>query len=568
MDHLRARLPLVFVLCAAALVYGAWIWWGLELPTRTGWAPDAIRPNQIMDAWQKRYSDGWSLRYPPLHIYLLTPVLGAVTKTTDLAATSPEAGQIYFLLGGALTLTMGLATIVFIYLSARELRLEEGALWAAAFGAFSAPTAFYAKTTNLDVPFVFWFSAALYFWLRWLRSRTTRDAVAFALLAVLSVGTKDQALALFILPVMYSVAVVIRTCWRETETESMATRLKHTLLDRRLWVPLCAAAGLSVLIFNPITNLEGVREHVRLLLTDKSVPFRMFESSPGGLVGLAAFAVAQLAHSLGWPALILGIMGAGMAMLRSDADPRWRLLVLPVASYSIFFVAPIGYTYDRFWLPIHAVLALWIGMLLSRALRDGGFRRIAARGVAAAALAVSIAAAVSVDMLLACDGRPAVRAWMNESIPRDASIYVAATRIYSPNLEGFGQVTFGPPSLDSLRTGRYDYVITTSAQAGEWFPSTDPRSQFFDVLSAGQAGFAPVFDYLTRPRWSTIDPWELRDVYERLPGTTAEEGRERPGSNLDKIAPRIRVYAPADRTVASLDGVSGSMAPSALCLRR
>ena len=72
---------------------------------------------------------------------------------------------------------------------------------AAALLALSVPFVYYAKTANLDVPYLFWFALSLLFFLRALRRARTADFALFGLAAAAAVATKDQALALYVLTV-------------------------------------------------------------------------------------------------------------------------------------------------------------------------------------------------------------------------------------------------------------------------------------------------------------------------------------------------------------------------------
>jgi len=498
----------VAILITVAIVYGAWIWWGLEFPTNTAWAIDAITPADLHRHRNLGFPEGWSSRYPPLHIYILSIANALSLYITGLPADSAEAGRIFFLLGGVISLCMAIGTVGVVFAIARELRADtKTALLAATLAAFSAPVVLYAKTTNLDVPYVFWFSLALYYWLKWVRTRWTPDAMAFAAFSVFAVTTKDQAAALLILPAALSIGWTIRDGWRN------------------LWPPIAVTVILAVLILNPITNLAGIRDHISILVGEASQPYRMFDTGIRGTLELAGLSVRQMLSSLGWPALLIGILGLGHGITSRGTDGRWRLLGLPILSYMIFFIGQIGYTRDRFWIPVHIILALYGALLLSRLIERPGWTRTIGVVTASIAVAVGMAKAASVDLLMACDGRHVVQEWMVTEIPVSASVLGIGYVQYLPNLSHYRQANVEVSRPDLLVDLEYDFVITTSSYGPERWIAGDPHRRPFESLESGESGYAKVLDIMGSPRWTAM---------ERKPLSF--------GSNIGKIAPRIRIY--------------------------
>jgi 4-amino-4-deoxy-L-arabinose transferase and related glycosyltransferases of PMT family len=74
---------------------------------------------------------------------------------------------------------------------------RQGLLAAAAF-ALVTPFLYYAKTANPEVPYVFWFTVSMVFYIRLNRTLALRDFLGFALAGTLSVCTKDQAYGLYL----------------------------------------------------------------------------------------------------------------------------------------------------------------------------------------------------------------------------------------------------------------------------------------------------------------------------------------------------------------------------------
>ena len=207
------RDPALLLLLGASLavnVYG--ISWGL--PSVQGWAMDEILPERVRDGMSRHFSGGWHEKYPPLHYYLLAAAYSPVLRANGVAAGQPVPADVHyvlFLLGRGLSAAMATGTLVFVFLCGREVMDRRASLLATALVASMAPFAFYAKLANLDVPYLFWWTLSLLFFVRCLKRRQGADLVLFALTAVLASVTKDQAVALYVL----TVPLVLAARWRQ-----------------------------------------------------------------------------------------------------------------------------------------------------------------------------------------------------------------------------------------------------------------------------------------------------------------------------------------------------------------
>ena len=79
--------------------------------------------------------------------------------------------------------------------------------------------AYYAHTSNLDVPYLFWGCLAVLSLVRAVARREPRRLRAFAALAALAVGTKDQAYAMFLLG---APAAVLAAAWSDRDGRGRA----------------------------------------------------------------------------------------------------------------------------------------------------------------------------------------------------------------------------------------------------------------------------------------------------------------------------------------------------------
>ena len=219
-----------------------------------GWAPDEIYPPAILDGVRQRFSAGWHGGiYPPLHHYLLALVFAPVFVGVTLDWVSLYSGatqMVLIVLGRLLSVAMGLATLLGVALLAAR-TIDRRHAWPAALcaGVF-LPFPFYAKTINVDVPYVCWFVWSMVFLCELYRSARVRNAAALGITAAAAVATKDQAYGLYILPA----AMLL---WRYGRS-------------RQGWLVLAtgalvAAATLAV-CYNVVFNRAGMFEHFAFIV--------------------------------------------------------------------------------------------------------------------------------------------------------------------------------------------------------------------------------------------------------------------------------------------------------------
>lgn len=486
--------------------------WGVRygLPNVYTWAQDEVIPAEVLDGMRLRFSDGWSSRYPPLHYGLLALAYAPVRVVSPPVAVghASETYERLFVAGRLLSLAMGLGTLLLLHACGVETLGPAAAPFAALCLALSPTFAYYAAFANLDVPYLFWFALALLFVLRFLRTRTTGTLLIAAAAAALSVGTKDQAYALFaLLPL-----AVVKAIAQDAPPRGL-------LRDERLWLPLLAAAVVLAAAHNLVFNAGGFARHVELITGDASRDYRMFDAGPGGQARLMALALRLVVFVLGEPAALLALLGLALAW-----RARERLLLatlLPLVSAQLFFLGVVGYAYDRFLLPHAFVLALFA----ARAFAELGR---AARALAlVAVLGYGLVRCVSLELLFQQDARYAVERWFQANVPRHSRIAVLGTLEYMPRLHGFDwkQRTELERAVAGMNP---DYVVVNADYAAR---AEDPRARdLYARLASGAAGYELVLAERTRLNW----PFRL-DEYVRARGDALP-------SNLDKLNPEIRVY--------------------------
>ncbi len=524
------RLALAAVLGASVLLDAWGLGWGLA--GDYSWAPDELLPSAVRAGLEQRFSGGWHEKYGPFHYAVLAaayePVLLA-RRAGLLHADGAELDRALALAGRLVSLLMATGTVWLVARVGRELGDAWAGILAAALLAFGATFVYYAKTANLDEPYLFWFALSLLFYVRLLDRHRMRDYVLFAATAAAAVATKDQAYGLYVLTVP-AVASALHA-HRRTEGDR---RILATLTDPRLVIAAGVGFVVLVVLDNVVFNPEGFAAHLQVIAGPASHPFRMFTNDLAGHLALMRQTVRHLAFAMGLPALLVGGAGVAAALARPRANARWLLLLVPPVSYVATFLHVVLYGYDRFVLPLSLVLGLFGGAFLARGLRSAPPLRAAGAVLAVAVLAYSLLYAASVDRLLTHDSRYAVERWMARNIPPGAMVAAIGPLGYLPRLDGLRWRPLGP-SVARVVQVHPDYVLVNADYAARADPGTGER-ELYDALFAGRLGYRLALRERTPPGWSLIDPAAL--------------GRDEPDrifSNLDKVNPEICVFVRASR---------------------
>lgn len=501
-----ARLSEIAVVGLAVIAFGTAMWWGL--PDSEGWAPDEIVPTAVRVMVDERFMGTASQWYPPFHsavLALFTSPFHALAALGVIDLDALRVDSAAFVMQRAVTVVMSLGIVWLILRIGRSL----GGRMTGVLGALTLigtlPMAYYAKTANLDVPYAFWFTLSMWYYLQAFQGGATRDFLLFAGFGALAIATKDQAYGLFVLP-----ALVIM----------FRAPIRVTLLMGAVAIAALAVGN------NAILNPAGFREHVRLITGPSTAIYRMYPPTVAGQLSLFVDSLRQLGGSMSWPLFVAAVAGVLMAW-RARVTPILLLLVA-VASYHATFIAVVAYQYDRFFLSPIVVLCVAAGWGLNQWLGPG----VRWRGLRVAAVTVAFAYALArvaaLDTLMTLDSRLAAEAWL---LPHaDAGARIVAAGHYLPRR---GTLFWLPIELDleKLAAANPDLIVVNAAYATRQVPGSG-RGEFYTALAAGRTPYHRVFSTRTYLWWS---PLNLESRF-----TAA---REDPSTNLSKLNPLIEVYA-------------------------
>ena len=517
----RHVLQMVSIYGIAATLFAIGLSWGI--PDYRGWAVDEISPGEVDDIVDRRFAGGWATNYPPVQFALLT-VASVPTRVADVLELTHDTLERYsqlWLINRAVSVGMALSVLAFIYSLTHAELGHRAARLAVTCALVVLPLTYYAKTANVDVPYLFWVTASWLYYMRAIRGRSARDACLFAATGAAALATKDQAFGFFVLPAAHIVFNAFRS--------QVEPSRPH--IDRRTVFAMAGVFIVAMLIlFNVPFNLSGVREHFRLIVGPSSAPFRMYPSTPAGYLHMLRDSVWQMGSAMSWPMFAIGIIGVADAIRLKNVLVT-RLLLFAV-SYFLTFICVVMYHYDRFFIGICLVFAIAAGAWLDRWTRVGAPYRYARLAIAGLALAYGAARVVSLDVMMLRDSRYFVERWIIDRIGPGTRVAADGMPLYLPRQAALLWIPISP-SAAALREQQPTFVIRNPAYSARG--SDGGANEFYSSLADGSIGYRRVLSYRT-PLWFSPLRWEPR-----FNGRNEDQF-----SNVTKVNPIIEVYERTD----------------------
>ena len=542
-----------WILAGSLILNLVGIGWGLP----GSWVGDELKPEYVLDGMSQHFSHGWFDKYPPFQYYVLTVAMSPMLLLSYFGRISVDGPGVHTFMVVTfrlLSVAAAAGTLIATCLCGTRAFGKTAGLFAAGILGLTTPFLYYAKTANVDVPYLFWFALSLVFYLRLLDTPRTRDYVLFAATAALAICTKDQAYGLYLL----APPVIIQQIWRANRQAGLSHPLWRAICNGRLALASVTAAVLFVACHNLLFNLAGFLDHVRFLIGGGSKSFRMFEPTWAGYLELLRLTLHIVEVSLGWPLFLVSATG----LLVAAATPRLRRmaiwLALPVASYYLGFINVILYNYDRFVLPICLVLALFGGLALDVFLTASS--RAAGRATPSAfallgrtwrvagvilVFAYTLLYAGTVDVLMLKDSRYAVEAWASTHVGRGDLIAVTGLQEQRARLDDFSLVDVG--DVAGLERERPLYFVLNADYALA-VPPERPWGRLIGGLQHSTLGYRLVGRFRTGSPW----PW-LPGGHPDLVGTRQATPVF---STLRNIDPTIEVFrrdAPSESPPEAVD---------------
>ena len=376
----RARdLWIIALLILVSLtLYLPGIGWGLppadSLATLRSWAVDEIGPHGPVAELLKTFTriEAGSPEYPlgnpqyPLFHYVVvavfyTPYLAFQWLTGGL--TTPRGSypfgftdpvnSIHMLLLTArgVSVLMGAATVAAGYVLATSMWGRLAGVLAGVFTMLMYPMFYYARTSNVDVPALFWSSVVFVLVALCLRDRalTRRRAVWMGIAAALAVATKDQSYGYFLLFPLILLPLHFRTV-RGEGPRRLWSEWEAPLLGAGVAVAVYVVA--SGFVFYP-EKFFGHIHFIRFGFPGSRDPLK-YPATLGGYWGLLLETFQHLLDMLGWPIVVAAGVGALICLAR---DRMSLALFLPLPAFFLAVLVPVRFVVFRYVIVLAFVLA-------------------------------------------------------------------------------------------------------------------------------------------------------------------------------------------------------------------
>ncbi|MBL8612292.1 MAG: glycosyltransferase family 39 protein [Myxococcales bacterium] len=532
--------PFAWVLVAFGVLGVVGLSWGM--PASDGWDNDGVSPRDFLPGLAETFTPGHYYTYPPVQLVILALATAPVTVVALARAPSlrpPDLIQQFIqvptmtgiaMISRAVTLAMAVTVVWAIGKIAEEIAGRRARTAAAACAAVNASLVYYAHTTNLDVPYLFFGTLMLLALVRALCRREPRRLRSAALLGVLAVGTKDQAYALFLAAL--PVAVVLYFTFDGWARKNA----------RRIAREAAIATGMAALLFlvtdAVIFNPTGFRARVGFLLGPASQDFVHYTNDWTGRSLVVLDIAKNFTRYYPMPFAVVGALGVAAAArlafrgegASGDAVPApaegpsggagrvvGALLPLLFAlSFTACFNCIARRTDHRFALPQHVFFAVYVGVAVASAWSiRARLPRLLARGALALAFARALFDAVSIDAALVLDPRYEAEAWLEEHARAGDVVETYALNVYLPRFPAKTKVVrVGPGPADK----RNPLPAVTEVQ--DAYGNVAARRPRFIVVSQGW-----VWRYL-------LDPEQHMEPGRVLPPTQKSTGAEADGSSF------------------------------------
>jgi hypothetical protein len=431
-----------------AILHVTGIGWGL--PASDGWDVDGVAPRDFLSGIVKTVTPGDHFTYPPLHLLLLTVLTLPVTLVALVRAPSLAPHDVIqaFVHVPVMTVFAFTARVVSLFMSlgivlavgniARAVLGPRARPWAMAIAGVEVAGTYYAHTSNLDVPALFWASWALLTLILAIKADEPRRLRRVAVLVACAIATKDQAYAVFLFA-MPCVLVLWAVERRRAGTLPELVRETAWLVGIGIFLVLLLDGAL----FNP----TGFAARVRFLTGPASQDFAQYSRDWPGRIAAFRDAAAFLPNH--YPVALAPVFALGVviAVARNRGRDRIAALVplFAILSFTLAFNCVARRVEERFMLPQMQLLAVYGGCAVAGVLELAAVARSRALSwMVRIGGAVSVLAGLRLSVIVIAtmlgDARYDAEAFMREHVREGDVVEVYGGNVYLPRFPATARV--------------------------------------------------------------------------------------------------------------------------------
>jgi hypothetical protein len=481
---------MVWVLAGAGVLFAVGLGWGL--PASDTWDNDGVAPRDFLVAVAETFDKGSLdvayLHLAPVHLLLLTVLTLPITLVAALAShgTAPaalihEIIQTRYMtaiawVARAVNVGMALGHIWALGKIGAELRGRRAGALVAAITSLNAAFVYYAHTSNLEVPYLFWASLALLELVRAMARNEPRRLRVFAILGALAIGTKDQAAGIFVVGAPAAVGF-----WWAKDAWASEHRKEVT---REALLALGVALAAFLIADEVVINPAGFVARVRYLLGPASQDHAEYTRDGAGHIA----ALADMARHFAWffPIALAPLSLVGLVAVLRGSDQRAAGLVPIFAAFSFTVAITLTAlrTEHRFVLFPMEMLGVYAGLGLDAWLAAAEARTRNSRWLASGAAGILLGWAafkgVGVDAVLLFDPRYDAEGWMHEHVAPGDLIETYGINVYLPRFPADARVERVGPEPTGVRSPLDGVAEVQDA----WDGLTERRPQWIVVSDA------------------------------------------------------------------------------------
>ena len=354
---------------------------------------------------------------------------------------------------------------------------------------------FFSHTGNTDLPALFWFLWASLFGIRAIQKSRWVDFLLLGFCASWLACTKEGN-ATYLVGLGLSLWAMHASLAKQRGTVSWT----KAVLSFWNW-KIIAAAVVFFAVFLLLNGFLGGADEFSARVASWKKVTDSFEQGYQGAWSLLSRACEQLYYGIGWPFLLLAVIGIGYFIALKKFIPLF-FAVLPLLFYYLITIMNIHFTGPRFLLSGYPGICLLAGKTASDWLRNHKLHS-ALRYIPIAALyGLSLLYCIGLDMELCSDTRQRAEQWIHQHVSRETVFAASIQRNYAPrlHLQGYRQVcdwvSVSIPEAYRNRNEAYpNYLIISD----HWLlkPNT-PDNEFRKRLFQGQEHYSLAASFKTR----------------------------------------------------------------------
>lgn len=537
--NVNRRHALIFAVALAA--YAPGFWWGAPYATAAdranAWGVDDEPPMgplaQLHDIISPKPTQNPNLGYPMLHPFMVigayTPYIGWLYATGGLDTPTEafphgfkdpvRALRVLAFIAHALSVLLAACIVVAAYEIGRTLFDERAGLWSAALVLTSYPMFYYGRTSNVDVPVLFFTVLAFIPFAKSIVSGVTVARGAwFGALAGLALAAKEPAFASF-------VGIPVALLLLPSPKDGVAG-WKSPATWRGAGVAVVAAIAAYALGSGMVIDPDRYAAHVAFVrersgdLAAGAVAFMAdYPRTTDGHLRLATRLLAHLRDAMTLPGLLLGAAGL-IAAAWSARRAAWFSVTAITYMAILFWFARAAQL--RYVMPAAFTISIFAGYAASRA---QGLLPVTGRVAGAVAVLIGLLQGIDLTHAMIRDSRYGAGAWLKrmarqgdhieyfgsdqKNPPFERGVFSSrAFRYLGGNVQADTSATAVQEIVDGWRTRSPRFVILIpdhTSRPGEPFAASCPPG-IYRRLRDGSIGYTLAAQF-ERP---ALLPWIRR----------------------------------------------------------